>query len=94
MYFDGQKVGWEEVDKFRGGVKGAFFSMCSILYILSWDHVSIVQGPGENVRIFFKVALLEGKTLNNNELNQVAEQQFLLKQWFSEGAHCKLKKLG
>ena len=35
------------------------------------------------------------KTLNNNDLNQVTDQQFSLKQWFPEGAHsCRLRKTG
>ena len=35
------------------------------------------------------------KTLNNNDLNQVADQQFSLKQWFAAGAHsCRLRKPG
>ena len=35
------------------------------------------------------------KTLNNNDLNQVADQQFLLKQWFAAGAHSsRLRKPG
>lgn len=35
------------------------------------------------------------KTLNNNDVNQVADQQFSLKQWFASGAHsCRLKNTG
>ena len=35
------------------------------------------------------------KTLNNNDLNQVADQQFLLKQWFAAGVHSsRLRKPG
>ena len=35
------------------------------------------------------------KTLNNNDLNQVADQRFSLKQWFAAGAHsCRLRKSG
>jgi len=31
--------------------------------------------------------------LNNNDLNQVADQQFLLKQWFATDIHsCRLRK--
>lgn len=35
------------------------------------------------------------KTLNKNDLNQVADQQFLLKQWFAAGVHpSRLRKPG
>ena len=35
------------------------------------------------------------KTLHNNDLNQVADQQFSLKQWFAVGAHsCRHRKTG
>jgi len=34
-------------------------------------------------------------TLNKNDLNQVPDQRFSLKQWFSAGAHsCRLRKPG
>ena len=33
--------------------------------------------------------------LNNNDLDQVADQRFSLKQWFAVGAHyCRLRKPG
>ena len=33
------------------------------------------------------------KTFNNNDLNQVADQRFSLKQWLAAGAHyCRLRK--
>jgi len=43
----------------------------------------------------FFTLLSVGKTLNNNDQNQVAEKQFSLKQWFAVGAHhCRLRKTG
>ena len=37
----------------------------------------------------------EGETVNSNDRNQVADQRFSLKQWFTAGAHsCRPKKTG
>ena len=43
-----------------------------------------MQNFGDKRRMlgYFQSGLLEGKTLNKNDLNQIADQQFLLKQWF------------
>ena len=38
---------------------------------------------------------IDWKTLNKNDLDQVADQRFSLKQWFAAGAHsCRLRKTG
>lgn len=94
MYFDVQKVGWEEVDKFRGGVEGAFFYLCAAFFTFSLGTIIHCPRPRRKWWDIFQSGLVGRKDLNKNELNQVADQQFLLKQWVSEGAHCKLKKLG
>ena len=40
-------------------------------------------------------AQFHGKTLDNNDLNQVTDWQFSSKQWFVVGAHsCRLRKTG